>query len=89
MLTTVSRDSAMKLSFPQWLKLMRDRANLSQREIAEALDVKVQTVGNWEGGRSVPKLTPDQTYRLCELLGVSLASLANGFQGEAELGDRD
>lgn len=87
MLALTSRDTAMKLTFHQWLRLMRDHAGLSQRQIADALDVKVQTVGNWEGGRSVPKLTPDQTFQLCTLLGVSIEAMAKAFRGEVEIND--
>ncbi len=86
MLSVANIEKLVKLTFQQWLRLMRDRAGLSQKDIADALDVKIQTVGNWEGGRSIPKLTPQQTFILCEMLGVSLAALAQAFQGEIELG---
>ncbi len=83
----LSAGVSMNLTFPQWFKLMRSRAGVSQRAIADSLGVSVQTVGNWEGGRSVPALDPDQMLRLCSLLGVSLDSLAKGFRGEAEVND--
>jgi len=77
--------STVKIGFPQWFKLMRAQSGVSQRAIAEALGVSTQTVGNWEGGRSVPSLDPDQMLKLCSLLGVSLDALAKGFRGESEL----
>ena len=77
----------VKLSFAEWFKLARSRASVSQRAIAESLGVSVQTVGNWEGGRSVPSLDPDQMLRLCTALGVSLDVLAKAFRGEVEITD--
>ena len=75
----------VQLSFQQWFKLARSRAGVSQRSIAESLGLSVQTVGNWEGGRSVPSLDPDQMLRLCGVLGVSLDVLARGFRGEVQI----
>ena len=77
----------VKLSFAEWFKLSRGRAGVSQRAIADSLGVSVQTVGNWEGGRSVPSLDPDQMLRLCTALGVSLDVLARAFRGEIETTD--
>jgi putative transcriptional regulator len=79
--------TCVKLSFVEWFKLARSRAGVSQRAIAESLGVSVQTVGNWEGGRSVPSLDPDQMLKLCTALGVSLDVLAKAFRGEVETTD--
>ncbi len=76
-----------KLTFQQWFKLQRGIAGVSQAQLAENLGVKTQTVGNWEGGRSVPSLDPDQMLRLCSQLGVTLETLAKAFRGEIEVND--
>ncbi len=76
------KTSVGKLTFQQWLKLQRGIAGVSQAQIAENLGVKPQTVGNWEGGRSVPSLDPDQMWKLCDQLGVTLETLAKAFRGE-------
>jgi transcriptional regulator with XRE-family HTH domain len=70
------------LTFGQWLKLARQRAGVSQRRIADALDVSVQTVGNWEGDRTLPQLDPGKTHRLCQLLEVDLVVMARAIAGE-------
>jgi putative transcriptional regulator len=77
----------LKVSFGQWLKLMRDRLDVPQAKIAESLGVKSQTVSNWENGKSIPSLTPEQTRQLCDLLKVSLDTLAKAFRGEIEIND--
>lgn len=87
MLTLDLRVNSMQLTFPQWFKLVRQRAGVSQRAIADALGVSVQTVGNWEGERSVPTLNPEQMEKLCALLGVSLETLARGYRGEVQIED--
>ena len=79
--------SKMKLSFTQWLKLVRENAGLSQQAIADALGVKVQTVGNWESGRTRPTLDLDHAETLCRLLNVSLETAARAYRGELEVND--
>lgn len=83
----VSLIAPLKLSFGQWLKLMRDRLDISQAKIAAIVGVKTQTISNWENGKSIPSLTPEQTEKLCELLDVNLATLAKAFRGGIEVDD--
>lgn len=59
---------------------MRKRVSLTQRQVAEVVSVTVQTVSNWETGRSEPKLTPEQTLLLCRILQCSLEELVKGFE---------
>ncbi|NEP20450.1 MAG: helix-turn-helix transcriptional regulator [Leptolyngbya sp. SIO4C1] len=75
----------MKLRFGEWFKLVRTRADVSQKDIADTLGVKVQTVGNWEAERSVPKLDLNQTFLLCSMLKVPLETAAKAFRGEIEI----
>lgn len=52
------------------LKAARVNANMTQRELAKALDVTVDTVLNWEKGKSEPRLT--ELRKLSELSGIPM-----------------
>ncbi len=56
--------------------LLRERRGLTQREIAQSLNLTDQTVSNWENFRNEPKLTIPQTLKLCQILQCSLEELA-------------
>lgn len=56
------------------LRLRRSR-DLTQKQIADALGVTVQTVSNWEVGRADPKLTIRQFKTLLRLLQCSAEEL--------------
>lgn len=49
------------LHFGEACRARRDALNLTQAELAARLDVTVQTVSNWECGRSVPWPHKQQT----------------------------
>lgn len=55
---------------------LRDRAGLTQKQVADAMKITVQTVSNWENGVRFPKLTPGQTLVLCRTLKCTLEELA-------------
>ena len=59
--------------------LLRQRTGLSQREVAQELDIRTQTVGSWEKG-SVPHMPPSKWKRLCELYRCSLDDLIEAFE---------
>ncbi|OUL23040.1 transcriptional regulator [Nostoc sp. RF31YmG] len=65
---------------------LRARAGLTQRQVAEALGMTVQTVSNWENGVRIPKLSPKETISLCRVLNCSLEELADELPGEKESG---
>ncbi len=50
------------------LKAVRTNANMTQKEWAESLGVTVDTVLNWESGKSEPKWSHIQ--RMSELSGI-------------------
>ena len=52
------------------LKAARTNAGMTQKELAENLDVTVDTVLNWESGKSEPKLS--QLKRISELSGIPM-----------------
>lgn len=61
----------MKLS--ERLTALRKEKNLSQAELAEALNVSRQSVSLWENGRTVPAL--DKLQFLAEFYGISVDEL--------------
>ncbi|GET37611.1 helix-turn-helix transcriptional regulator [Microseira wollei] len=58
-------------SLGEKLKQRRELLNVTQRQIALELGVTVTTVQNWEAGRYIPKLSPNQMKALCELLNFT------------------
>lgn len=52
------------------LKAARVNANMTQREWAKALDVTVDTVLNWEKGKSEPRLS--DLRKISELSGIPM-----------------
>lgn len=58
------------------LKKRREELGLTQRDVAGAVDVSVQTVSNWETGRyKEAKLTLAQVKALCRVLQWSIDDL--------------
>jgi transcriptional regulator with XRE-family HTH domain len=56
------------------LQKVRQRAGLSQSDLAEAADTPIGTIRNWEQGRRVPLF--DAVIRVAQALGVSIDELA-------------
>lgn len=52
------------------LESARVNAKLTQRELAEKLNVSVGTVNNWENGRSEPTLS--QLRKISEISGIPM-----------------
>ncbi len=60
------------------LKRRREELGLTQRDVAVAVDMSVQTVSNWETGRyKEAKLTLPQVKALCQVLQWSIEELPN------------
>lgn len=58
------------------LKRRREELGLTQRDVASAVNVSVQTVSNWETGRyKEAKLTLPQVKALCRMLQWSIEEL--------------
>ncbi len=64
-------------SLGEKLKQRRELLNLTQREVAEKVDVTITTVQNWEADRHIPKLYPKQMKALCDLLKFTVNDLAD------------
>jgi len=60
---------------PPTLMKLREDAGLTQRQLAQALNVTISTVSAWENGRHEPRLTFAQTKLLTEVLKCSLDDL--------------
>jgi transcriptional regulator with XRE-family HTH domain len=60
-------------------KVLRKRAGLTVRAVAQALDVTITTVTRWESGSSTPTLSLKQTSTLMKLYGCSIDQLDRAF----------
>ena len=66
------------LAESQFVKL-REAAELTQKDVAEALGVSIQTIRNWEHGKAIPHLTIPQMKTLCRLVSKSIEDLPDTF----------
>jgi len=55
------------------LKGARVNAGLNQSDVAKAIKVTPTTIGNWEMGKTCPKI--DQVFKLAKLYGVDVNDL--------------
>jgi putative transcriptional regulator len=63
------------------LKKRREELGLTQRDVAVAINVSVQTVSNWETGRfKEVKVTLPQVKALCRVLKWSIEDLPDDFR---------
>ena len=62
------------------LMKLRENVGLTQRQLAQALNVTISTVSSWENGRHEPRLTLAQTRLLTEVLMCSLDDLVTATQ---------
>jgi putative transcriptional regulator len=63
------------------LKRRREELGLTQRDVAVAINVSVQTVSNWETGRfKEVRLSLPQVKALCRVLKWSIDDLPDDFR---------
>ena len=60
----------------QFIKAIRKEKNLTQREVAERLNISEKTVSKWETGNGLPEVS--LMLPLCELLEISVNELLSG-----------
>ena len=60
----------------QFIKACRKEKNLTQREVAEKLNISEKTVSKWETGNGLPEVS--LMLPLCELLSISVNELLSG-----------
>ncbi|MEE4591264.1 helix-turn-helix domain-containing protein [Streptomyces sp. DSM 41524] len=72
------------LPAPAERKRLREAAGLSQAEVARALDIRREAVGNWESGRTEPRQPKRAAYaRLLKGLAARFPALATDEPGPA------
>lgn len=59
---------------------LRKRAKLTQRKLAEALDVRQGTISDWERGLAIPHLRPSQIKVMMVQLKCSLDELIEAYE---------
>lgn len=64
--------------------LLRRRVGLTQLEVAIKLGKSPSTVAKWEARDFVPKGTPSEIKKLCEVYQCSLDELIEAFEGGKE-----
>ena len=60
----------------QFIKTCRKEKNLTQREVAEKLNISEKTISKWETGNGLPEV--GLMLPLCELLEISVNELLSG-----------
>ena len=60
----------------QFIKSLRKENSLTQREVAERLNVSEKTVSKWETGNGLPEVS--LMLPLCKLFGISINELLSG-----------
>lgn len=64
------------MSFPQNLQYIRNRAGLTQEQMAEHLNISRQSVSKWESGASFPEM--ETLLHICDSYHVTLDMLLRG-----------
>ncbi|MBD1933454.1 MULTISPECIES: helix-turn-helix transcriptional regulator [Cyanophyceae] len=85
-MTKEKEDQPKNQEYQLTLAELRKRAGLTQRKLADILDVTIKTVSAWERGEHEPCLTLTQTKKLVDGLQCSLNELivATGKQLSTE-----
>ena len=60
------------------IKLLREKGNMTQSELAQKLGVSNKTISKWETGKGLPDISLLQP--LAQALGISIIELMNGQQ---------
>lgn len=58
------------------MKQLREKAKLSRVDVAYHLQVAESTVRNWEYGRTMPTLNPDQFLKLTQIYQCSIEDIS-------------
>ena len=65
-----------QIKIGQFIKTIRKEKRLTQREVAEKLNISEKTVSKWETGNGLPEVS--LMLPLCELLEISVNELLSG-----------
>ena len=69
-------EKGRSMSFGTNLQFLRKKKEMTQEELAEALDVSRQTISKWESDSAFPET--EKTLALCELFGCTMDGLLRG-----------
>ena len=67
-----------QIKIGRFIAAMRRERGMTQRELAEAMNLSNRTISKWECGDGLPELA--NIPALCELLGVTADELLRGEQ---------
>ena len=73
------------MAFSDNLQYLRTKAEMTQEQLAETLNVSRQSVSKWEGGQSFPEM--ETLLRLCDLYHTNLDTLLRGSVEESQVTD--
>lgn len=59
------------------LKALRERAGITQRELAQRTDNALSAIGYWESGKKIPSL--QNAIAIAKELGISLKTLSKSL----------
>ena len=60
----------------EYIKLIRQQANMSQEQFAKAIGTTVITINRWENGKTTPnKIAQKQLYEFCKKHKINLPQL--------------
>ena len=76
-----------KLVYAERIRTLRAAANLSQGELAEAMNLGRAAISNWETGRTRPDIA--NIPRLCNVLGITVAAFFSDTPEEAGWNDAE
>ena len=61
------------MDFPATVKMVREKMNMSQEDLARALNVSFATINRWENGKTHPNnLTKQVFVSFCKKNGISI-----------------
>ena len=72
------------LKIGQYIQSQRKKAGLTQKELADKLNISFQAVSKWENGDTLPDT--GMLLKLCDVLGTTADKLLNG--GTLAVGER-
>ncbi|MBE5873440.1 MAG: helix-turn-helix transcriptional regulator [Lachnospiraceae bacterium] len=77
----------MKNEIGNNIRKYRDIRHMSQKQLAERLDIKNNRVSNWEQGLNNPPA--DMIAKICEVLNISASELLGVKLAENELSEEE
>ncbi len=61
------------MDFPAKVKMVRKKMNMSQEDLARALNISFATINRWENGKTHPNKMAKQVFiSFCEQNGISI-----------------